>query len=168
MVSLDGTDDLLQRTDTLTGLPSGNDSRTIMYVVNYQSSPDWGGGVAYGAAACNNAFGLIVHDSSLQVQGWCEDFTAPASAEVGSGDWLTQSAVLSGDQVTHYKNGTQIDQFTHTYDTDPQKIVVGAELDEDPYVDMEVAEVVVYDRALTDTERQQVEQYLQDKYGIGA
>ncbi|WP_254838672.1 Ig-like domain-containing protein [Natronomonas marina] len=168
MVSLDGTDDLLQRTDTLTGLPSGNDSRTIMYVVNYQSSPDWGGGVAYGAAACNNAFGLIVHDSSLQVQGWCEDFTAPASADVGSDTWLTQSAVLASDQVTHYKNGTQIDQFTHTYDTDPQKIVVGAELDGSPLVDMEVAEVVVYDRALTDTERQQVEQYLQDKYGIGA
>jgi hypothetical protein len=167
VVSFDGDGDALVRTDTLSGLPSGSADRTIMYVVNYQSSPSWGGGIDYGATNCNNAFGLIVHDSQLQVHGWCDDFTADASADVGPDGWMTHSAVLSSDQVTHYKDGTQIDQYTHTYATDPQKLVIGAEIDGSPQVDMEVAEVLIYDRALSDTERQQVENYLQEKYGLG-
>jgi hypothetical protein len=164
VLSFDGDGDALVRTDTLNGLPSGSADRTVMYVVNYQSSPSWGGGIDYGAANCNQAFGLIVHDSQLQVHGWCDDFTADTSADVGPNGWMTHSAVLAADQVTHYKNGTQIDQYTHTYDTNLQKLVIGAEIDEEPYVDMEVAEVVIYDRALTETERQQVEDYFDAKY----
>jgi glucose/arabinose dehydrogenase/uncharacterized beta-barrel protein YwiB (DUF1934 family) len=164
VVSFDGDGDALVRSGDLGGLPAGSSDRTVMYLVNYQSSPSWGGGLAYGATTCNAAFGTIVHDGSLQVQGWCEDFTSDASADVGPDGWMVQSAVVSSNQVTHYKDGSQIDQYTHEYATDPQKLVIGAELDEDPSVDMEVAEAVVFDRALSDAERQQVRDYLQQKY----
>jgi hypothetical protein len=44
--------------------------------------------------------------------------------------------------------------------------VLGAEIDSDPYVDMQVAELLVYDRALSTAEQQQVQQYLQAKYFV--
>jgi hypothetical protein len=81
---------------------------------------------------------------------------------------MVQSATVSGDQVVHYKNGSQIDSGTRTYDTTldatDSKFVIGEEIAEIGYADMDVAAVVVYDRALSDTERQQVEDYLDQKY----
>jgi hypothetical protein len=72
--------------------------------------------------------------------------------------------VLADSQFTHYRNGTSIDSGTHTFGTASDRLVVGAELTPAPYVDMEVAAVLVYDRALNGTERQQVEGYLQETY----
>ena len=41
---------------------------------------------------------------------------------------------------------------------------VGAELSDNHYGDMSVAAVLVYDRALSSSERQQVMDYLQQRY----
>src|SRR5690606_16350523 len=48
------------------------------------------------------------------------------------------------------------------------KVVLGAEIDGNPYVDMQVAAVLVYDRALSPGEHQQVLQYLDEKYLNGS
>ena len=42
--------------------------------------------------------------------------------------------------------------------------MIGAEFDNSPNLDMDVATVLVYDRALSEVERQQVEAYLQQRY----
>ncbi|MEL7038728.1 MAG: LamG-like jellyroll fold domain-containing protein [Cyanobacteria bacterium J06592_8] len=78
--------------------------------------------------------------------------------------WLSQSVVLADSTMKHYKDGTLIDSQTHTYNTTLNQIVIGADIDSSPFVDMEVAEILVYDGALSDAERQQVETYLQQKY----
>jgi hypothetical protein len=44
------------------------------------------------------------------------------------------------------------------------ELVIGATLTDNPFVSMQVAEVLIYDRALSAVEQTQTEQYLQDKY----
>jgi glucose/arabinose dehydrogenase len=162
-VSFDGSDDKLERTSTLNAFPSGNGDRTVVLVANYESTGY--GGFAFGDDSTNNAFGTVVDpDGDLMVQGWggSNDFD---SGVAGTGEgWLIQSATFDGNTLTHYKNGQEIDTVSHSYNTNLQQLVVGAEIDSNPYLDMEVAAAYVYDRSLTDTERQQVESHLQDKY----
>jgi len=75
--------------------------------------------------------------------------------------------VLNTDVLTHYKDGTQIATAPHVFDTVLSNMVLGAELSSGAYVDMQIATVLIYDRALSATERQQVDTYLRDKYFPG-
>ena len=168
-VRFDGTADKLERTAGLSALPGGNADRTVFSVVQYRSTGF--GGVAWGSTSqgdCanlgNRTFGLIVDPSGdLTVQGWCVDFESSA---VGTGQgWLVQSAVHSAGTLRHFKDGQPIDTRSHTFDTDADgALVIGAELDSSPYLDMDVAALLIYDRALDDAERLAVESYLQEKY----
>jgi hypothetical protein len=162
-VSFDGDGDALVRTAGLTGFPTLNQDRSVFLVAEYQS-PGYGG-FTYGKAACNNAFGLVADDTGdLAVQGWCgsNDYSSGIAA-TGAG-WLTQAAIVEGSTLSHYRNGTLIDTAGQTYQTDDDRLVLGAEFTPAPYLDMEVAAVLVYDRTLSDTERQQVERYLDETY----
>jgi large repetitive protein len=161
VVDFDGAGDKLERTAGLSGLPAGRADRTVYLVANYQSNGY--GGFAYGTTACNQTFGTVVTPTGkLMVQGWCNDFISSVQG-TGSG-WLVQSVVLKTDQISHYRDGTLIDSRSQSYNTVLNKLVLGAELDSDPYLDMQVAAVLVYDRALTTSEQTQVQTYLQGKY----
>ena len=162
----DGGDDRLERTSGLHALPGGNADRTLFAVLHYLD--DGFGGVTYGSATCNSAFGLVVDNhGDLTVQGWClgRDF---ATDWPGNGvGWLVQSARLSGDVLEHFLNGALIDTQTHVFATDANGLIrLGAELDGRPHLVMEIAAVLVYDRALSTEERQSVEDFLQEKYGL--
>jgi hypothetical protein len=166
VISLDGTDDKLVRTADLTGLPSADQDRTMFVVTKYDGAGAWAG-TAFGNGASNEAFGLVVNGGSgkLTVQGWGTGNDLVSDAQgIGAG-WLVQSAVVASNQVTHYEGGTQIDSGTRAYATNLQTFVIGEEIAGAGYADMEVAAVLVYDRALSDQERQQVEDYLDEKYG---
>ena len=166
-VGFDGVDDGLGRTGTSL-LPTAATARTVFMVARYESA-GWGG-FAWGNAACNRAFGTGVAGSSgnLLVQGWCgaNDFIADQKGE-GAG-WLTQAAVYSNGNLTHYLNGTQIDSGTHTFDTGSAGIRLGIELNDRTKLDMDVAELLVYNRALSASERQQVQSYLDTLYFGGS
>ena len=56
------------------------------------------------------------------------------------------------------------DSGSHGFDTDLQKLVLGAHLTGKSQSQMEIAAVMIYDRALSGSERQDVEEYLQAKY----
>ncbi|MFV2004531.1 MAG: Ig-like domain-containing protein, partial [Gammaproteobacteria bacterium] len=167
VVDFDGVGDKLERTLALDGLPAGNADRTVYMLAKYRGTGF--GGFAYGTAACNQAFGLVVDASgNLAVQGWCtaNDFASP---DLGTGaGWQVQSAVLNAGTLTHYKNGVQIATAAHTYTTVLSNIVMGAELNSGTFIDMQVAAVLVYNRALSAAELLQVETYLNDKYIVGA
>ena len=166
-VDFDGIDDKLERTAALNGLPAGGSDRTVFMVAKYNGNGfagfAYGTGDCTGGCTCNNAFGLIVSPSgNLMVQGWCDDFDSGVNGN-GAG-WLVQSAVLEDDYLRHFKDGIQIDAQSHVFNTILNNMVVGAEIDSDPYIDMEVAAILIYDRALTSAEYQAVEQYLEVKY----
>ena len=164
LVRLDGLDDRFDRLTGLVGMPSGGTDRSLFAVVNYLGTGF--GGIAYGSTACNQVFGLIVTSSGeLAVQGWCagNDFFAGTQG-TGAG-WMTQAAIVDANNLFHYRDGTAIDATGHTFQTDANgRLTIGAEIDGNPPVHMEVAAVLVYNRALTETERLDIETYLQDKY----
>ena len=162
-VSFDGDGDKLERTESLNGLPSGNGDRTVILVTKYESTGY--GGFAFGDAASNEAFGTVVDpNGDLMVQAWGQsnDFSSGV-AGTGAG-WLVQSATLDSGTLEHYKDGQLVDTRSHTYDTDLQQMVLGAEIDSKPKLDMEVAAAYVYDRALSDAERREMESHLRGKY----
>jgi len=169
VIDFDGNGDKLERTDTLNVLPAGGTDRTAYIVVNYRSAGF--GGFAYGTGfgppdTCNQTFGLVVNlQGRLTVQGWCNDFDS-GSAGTGRG-WLVQSALISAGEMSHYLNGNLIDTQVHSYNTVLSNLVLGAEIDSDPFIDMQVAAAIVYDRALTAAEQAQVQEYLQTKYFTG-
>ncbi len=162
----DGAGDLLQNLEPLSGLPTGNQDRTLLAVVRYRG--DGFGGITWGAPACNQAFGAVVDNrGQLAVQGWCtgNDFLT-STAGVGAG-WRIQSVTLEGSQLLHHADGTLIDDTRHDFDTAPGgSLVVGAEIDGSPQVPMDLAAILIFDRALSDTERRQLEGYLREKYGL--
>jgi len=167
-VVLAGLDDRLERvhaTDPLNGLPTGNADRSLFLVARYDGCDAWAG-VAYGKGATNQAFGLIVSHpaGALGLQGYGGGADLVSSTPgIGAG-WIVQSAVLAGGHATLYRDGVRIGAWDHTYDTQPARLVLGAEIAGLGHVDAALAAVVLYDRALSDRERSEVEAFLSTKY----
>jgi hypothetical protein len=162
-ITLNGTNGKFERTGSLGGLPAGNGNRTMFVVAKYNSST-WWAGVAYGSGGNNQAFGLTVKHPSgeMVLQGWGQDLIT-ATPGIGAG-WMIQSAVLENSVAAIFKDGTQVGQWTHTYNTVLSKLVIGQEIANLGYAGMDIAAVLIYDRALTAAELAEVETYLQSKY----
>ena len=171
-IQFDTSGDKLSRTiDELSGLPAGDSDRSVFMVAKYNENGY--GGFGYGKTSKNNAFGLNVDsEGELLVQGWGASDIDSETVGTGAG-WLTQAAIVSANPsgaaaeiVNHYKDGALIDSDTRNFNTVLETLVVGSNLKGTNSIDMEVAEILVYDRALSEAERQQVETYLQQKYAL--
>ncbi len=163
-VSFEGGADALERLTGVNALPTGSSDRTVFMVTQYNSLGY--GGFAWGQTALNQAFGVVVSSGGdLMVQAWGST-NDKISATPGTGQgWLVQSTVVDSNSMSHFADGLLIDSFGHTYNTASNgKIVLGSELDGSPHLDMDVGAVLVFDRALTAAERQNVEGYLTNKY----
>ena len=147
----------------MTDFPAGDADRTLFLVVRYDACSAHAG-LAYGRGEINQAFGLTTRcpTGELALQGWSDDLNSAASG-LGAG-WLTQSALLASGQARLFKDGSQIAQWSHTYDTTLEKLVIGAEIADLGFVDMQVAAVLIYDHALSEPERLAVEAYLSSVY----
>lgn len=162
-ISFDGA---YLRRASFSGLPTGNSARSMFAALRYRSSAF--GGVAYGSANTNQACGLVVDSSGeLRFQLWGTDVR---SNETGTGvGWIIQHVDFNvGGSGALYVNDVKAENFLReNINTDPLgEIVFGAEIDLAPTVDMDVAEVLIYDRQLSGTERSAVVGYLQSKYGL--
>ncbi|WP_363464441.1 PQQ-dependent sugar dehydrogenase [Halogeometricum borinquense] len=163
-IAFDGEDDVLDRSG-LTGFSGGSEDRSMFLVANYTDNNGGFGGVAYGRGGNNKAFGLVVDDKGrLTVQGFGGGNDFPSDKQGLGAGRLTQSVVYEGGQFTQYANGQQLNSGTHQFDTNPQRFVVGGEITPPPYTEMRVSAVLVYNRALSTEERQQVQSYLSEKY----
>ncbi len=168
-LAFDGADDLLQRvnsSDTIFNLPVGNADRTIFFVVDYLDPNGRSSGVTYGTSTSNQTFGLVADGSSgnFAVQGWGGKNDFASAVDGISPGWAVQSAVLSNDVLSQYLDGGLIDTNTHTFNTTLTKLVLGAHIKGAAEGEMNIAAVLIYDRALSEGERQQVEDFLQTKY----
>jgi hypothetical protein len=137
----------------------------MFLVAKYDGSKAWGG-AAYGTGANNQTFGLVVRHptGTLTLQGWGSGNDLVSSTMgIGAG-WLVQSGVLNAGTGTLYKDGVQIKQWSHTYNTVLTKVVIGEEIKNLGFMDMDVAAVLIYNRALDSVERASVEAYLTGKY----
>lgn len=163
VVAFDGSGDRVERLSGLSGLPAGGADRSVLLVINYESTGH--GGFGYGNNACNQAFAPSINKSGqLMVQGWCGDYDFHTGVAGTGQGWMIHSAVVRGGVVEHYKNGQLIDSFSHAFDTQPSRLMIGAELDNRPQVSMQLARALVYDRALTSAELAQMHDYLAVTY----
>lgn len=161
IVSFDGSDDALMRTTGLNGFASGNADRTVMTVVRYLGTGV--GGVSYGDSACNAAFGGVVDaQGELAVDVSCGTYSSP-SLGTGAG-WLVQTVVHQAGTLSHFQDSALIDSTSSTLATVNTQMVVGADVGMSSFASMEVAAILVWDRALTAMERAQSEGYLFVKY----
>jgi hypothetical protein len=165
----DGAGDKLERvhaTSPLGGLPTGNANRTMFLVAKYNASGAWGG-AAYGTGGSyNTAFGMVVKHPTgeLTLQGWGSGNDLMSATPGTGAGWLTQSAVHLGGSATMFKDGIQIAQWTHTYNTTLTKLAIGEEIAQRGFMTMDVAALLIYNRALDASERASVEAYLRNKY----
>ncbi len=164
-IALDGTDDKLERNDCLFGFSDGSEDRTLFLVARYNSASETAG-IVYGTGANNQAFGLGVDgtNGNLTVTaGGSGSDVVSSTLGVGSG-WLSQSIVLECNDFIHYKNGSAIENGTKVFETLVNKIVLGEEIGAAGTIAIDIAAVLIYDRALSFSEQQTVEAYLQEKY----
>ncbi|WP_019504104.1 hypothetical protein [Pleurocapsa sp. PCC 7319] len=162
-IHFDGQEDLVESNFELKGLPTGNSDRTMFMVAKYNSKGY--GGFSYGKPSNNNSFGLVVDSEGyLAVQAWGQKNDNLSKVDGNGSGWLTQSVKLQSGVLTHYKNGVQLNSISHDYNTISQQLIIGAEIDRELHIDMEIAEIIIFARALNETERQQVESYLQQRY----
>jgi hypothetical protein len=168
-VSLDGVNDKLERsiaTSTLSGLPTANANRSIYVVARFNTTSSYAG-VAYGKASFNQTFGLVNSPAgNLVLQGYGGGYDHPTVVDSISAGWTVLEAVLNNGIVTVYKEGVEVLEVSQNYNTVLSKIVLGQEIKGRDFVGMDLGAVLIYDRALTETERTSVNDFLSSKYLI--
>ncbi|MEA3412621.1 MAG: Ig-like domain-containing protein [Pseudomonadota bacterium] len=153
--------DSMERLSAINGLPTGNADRTVILMADYDGKS---AGFGYGNDIANQGFSTVTDGSgNLALRGWIDENDFPSTERGRYAGWLVHTAVLEAGGLRQYKDGRLIDVATHTFDTarDGMKARLGADLSNTRFAEMKVAAVLVYDRALTDAQRQSVEQFLQ-------
>ena len=165
-IAFDGEVDTLGAVLGLSALPSGSADRTMFLVVDYLNTNGWSSGAAYGTGTTNQTFGLVAGGSTgnYGVQGWGGQNDFDSGTDGISPGWAVQSAVLENDVLSQYLDGGLIDTDTHTFNTTLTQLVLGAHIGGAAEGEMNIAAVLIYDRALNEVERADVETYLTNKY----
>lgn len=168
-ISFDGSNDFLNRTGFF-NLPTGAASRSGFVVARYDR---YGyGGFTYGNNATSAAFGMMPSSNStygyLGVQnysgGYFSSTTLGRSLYLGI---LLHEAILDGTTLNQWKNGAPLLTSTSTsFNTATTTIEIGREIDNSPYINMDLFEVVLFDKALTSSERIELETYFNLKYNL--
>ena len=148
VLDFDGDGDVLARETIGAGMPLGASDRSVYFVVRYEGLGS--GGFAYGQHSSNNTFGLQIENEGLLRVNGHGPFNDFVSGVTGTdAGWIIQSVVVGNNDVIHAVDGATIASYSHTYNTLAGPMILGADLDEDPYVDIQVAALLVYDRALS-------------------
>lgn len=122
----------------------------------------------------------VVTPSSTNIRFSAKNVDANASDTLSAASFTAGDVIVQTDWVDQtqtlgvlYKNGIEIGRdasfldSSDTSDTDSANLVIGADTQASPtFFDGDIAEILVYNRALTDAERAQVETYLKDKWGL--
>ncbi len=191
-IRFDGVDDRLLRSlndsGGIVGLPAGNLGRTMFVVAQFHDASAMGS-ASYGTGAANETFGLGVAgagDGHLALQGTGsgnnlitgENGFDPPGVTTG---WIVLSTVHVDDGANAaangfvYRNGIEIGTWDHQFATNlsdssdlngstASRIVLGQEISELGAVEFDAAAVLIYDQALDGTDRQTVEDYLQQRF----
>ncbi|PTY05041.1 hypothetical protein DB346_02200, partial [Verrucomicrobia bacterium LW23] len=148
-----------------TGFSQQNEDRTMFIVSKYSSPGD--GGVIYGSAQPNGAFGLTIASEPGVLSGsfYTGTYTTFDSVSVIGKDHLLQTAWVQNGEFGLAVAGEVLGTTPVQLETSGATLVLGASLDVSSFVGQTLCEVLIYNRALSDAERTEVEVYLADKYG---
>ncbi len=166
-VSLDGVNDKLERStaiEPLTGLPTGNSDRSMYIVARFNTDSSYAG-VAYGKAALNQTFGLVNDPAgNVVLQAYGASFDRATTLNAVDSGWSIFEVVLKNGTASIYRNGEAVLEVRRTFNTVLSKIVLGQEIGVNDFVGLDLAAVLMYDRALNEAERRDVNTFLLSKY----
>lgn len=167
--------------------PCGASNRTVFVFerYNYSTPPElhgWGG-FTYGftpnslwnreiaeetsvfglVATLNDGKGSILSEQTLGIEGWGVGMDFKMDAARPGNEWICHSATYAADgTLKSFMNGEEkLNRTGVAYNTGRTLVAMGMEIDGNPFQNMDVCEVLVYDRVLSDEERLSVEDYLQ-------
>ncbi len=168
VIRFDGLDDALGN-NSFSGLPLGSGPRSVFMMVKYATAKY--GGFTYGTTAVNRVFGLVTAAptcnairGTLAVEGWgCPNISFSQEQALGQG-WLSHSAVFDGSNVRHYRDGQNIGNKEQVYNTTQGKIRMAVQHDDSGFAGMDIAELVMFNREISEPERQQIESYFREEY----
>ena len=124
-----------------------------------------------GACACGGLRYSATHKWQYDVNagsGWQD---APSNTVLNDDDWHILAATYDGSSVQLYLDGAGDGSHAETGDimSTTGKLQVGgynASFGGSEYAQCDIAEILVYDNAMSTTDRQLVEQYLNEKYNL--
>ena len=164
VVVFDGVDDILGR-DGMTGIPTGGADRSLFMVVKYDSAGY--GGLTFGSVGCNSMWGLTVTPTVGEyfIDTYCSASPYASGTVAKGAAWAIHAAVVKNGKLFHYAAGQLLETLDASgLSTTDLKIRLGSEHNDNSRVSMSVADILHYDRALSNSERQQLEAYLTQRY----
>lgn len=160
VVRFDGTDDILS---TATGFLDGAVDLTVFLVSRMRSAGVSGRTLADGTGGGSNwLLGTFGGNATSFYDGNFHE----SSGNAGSTNWFLNVARRDSTASNLFTNGAANTGATTTPGSGPNGFAFGNRGDETEPRDADVAEVVAYSRALTTSERQAVESYLNSKWGV--
>lgn len=165
-VHFDGISSALARVG-VGALPVGISPRTVAMLVRYRSGGK--GGFSYGAAGCNRLFGLGVRVGNkdgirLMVEGWCNSANFLSKTPGEGVGWLVQTAVVDLGSLVMYADRERILTASHFFNTASDSVRLGVNHNDKSHVAMDVAEIIAWDRALTEAEVMSTVTYFESVY----
>ena len=130
-------------------LPYKKRARTLSMWVNHnRGSENWA--FSYGSPSTNNAFLLGVQGGNYAMAGWANDLQSTTPVDLNT--WVYQAVTYDGTTVKLYLNGALIDQGNRSFRTLQSEAAVGRQIGVPVFFNGSVAQVSLYDGALTGAE----------------
>jgi large repetitive protein len=149
----------------------GNDAMTLIMLCSVPTATYYGMLVTYGSAGAGD-WNVLQNASTGQVMLIRPSDNAGAintTAVTGRGFLRHCATISAADVFTLYENNVQVSTATLTgYTLAASGIIQIGARDEAFRATADYAEIILYDRLLTSTERGQVDQYLQDHWAVAA
>lgn len=175
VVTFDGNNDHILN-DSLASVASGNDVPITMFVVFKQLSSGTNEyGVVFGSSSSiQPLFCMMTNSNQLAAQQRTDagTLTAAYSSVSSTSAYRVQSIVLSSSNLTVYNNGTSVATSSFTpAQTSFDTFTIGAwrrsgSMNGVAFLHCDIAEVIIYNSALSTSDRNSVEDYLSSKWGI--
>jgi hypothetical protein len=127
------------------------------------SSP---GGGFRGIAAKQYAYGIFYADSVLASFDWQAAATRSSGINISDGAWKNVALTFSGGNGNLYLNGSSVSNFTYNISNNLYNLFIGAEANAGQYAACDIAQALVYNRALTAQEVLQNYNATKRRYGL--
>lgn len=162
VVRFDGNSDYLEGTWNLTLT-----AETVFVVFSYTGTAYARAWTQSDAGNDNAVAGYVptIRDASTTSWGAVAGGTIVATVTMAQSTFGIFTATHSGSQIANRINGGTAATYNHTLNKTFTRYRAGNSTGAN-YLQGDIAEIIVYSRALSTTERQQVEQYLAQKYAI--
>jgi len=107
------------------------------------------GGGFRGIVAKQFAYGMFYVEAVLAAYDWQAAATRSSGINIADGIWKNVVLTFSGGIGNLYLNGASVSNFAYNISSNPYNLFIGAEANEGQYAACNIAQVLVYNHALS-------------------